>query len=141
MEYSLRAKAAAERAIGFDDSLAEAHTALAYVKFLCDWDWAGAEAEFKRALELNPNYATAHQWYGEFLASMGRSDEALSERKKAKALDPLSPIITSELGYSYFEIRQYDRAIEEFRKAVELFPVFLSRAFVSIRGFRIQGNV
>jgi len=123
-EYSLRAKAAAERAIGFDDSLAEAHTALAYVKFLYDWDWAGAEAEFKRALELNPNYATAHQWYGEFLASMSRPDDALSERKKAKALDPLSPIITSELGYSYFETRQYDQAIEEFRKAVELFPDF-----------------
>src|SRR5262249_21207193 len=102
----------------------EAHTALAYVKFYYDWDWAEADAEFKRAIELNPNYATAHQWYAEYLASMSRSDEALSERERAKGLDPLSPIITSELGFSYFETRQYDRAIEEFRKAVELFPNF-----------------
>jgi len=123
-EYCLRAKAAAQRALEIDDSLAEAHTALAYVKFQYDWNWAGAEEEFKRAIKLNPNYATAHQWYGEYLASMARQDEALSERKKAKALDPLSPIITSELGYSYFETRQYDRAVEEFRKAVELFPDF-----------------
>jgi DNA-binding winged helix-turn-helix (wHTH) protein/TolB-like protein/Tfp pilus assembly protein PilF len=124
IEYFPRAKAAAKRAIEIDDSLAEAHTALAYVKFYHDWDWARAEEEFKRALELNPNYPTAHQWYAEYLASMARSKEALSEREKAKALDPLSPIITSELGFSYLETRQYDRAIEEFRKAVELFPNF-----------------
>ncbi|MCI0391746.1 MAG: tetratricopeptide repeat protein [Acidobacteria bacterium] len=123
-EYCSRAKAAAERAIEIDDSLAEAHTALAYVKFFYDWDWAGADEGFKRALKLNPNYATAHQWYGEFLGNMGRSDESLLERKKAKALDPLSPIITSELGLSYFETRQYDQAVEEFRKAVELYPKF-----------------
>jgi DNA-binding winged helix-turn-helix (wHTH) protein/TolB-like protein/Tfp pilus assembly protein PilF len=123
-EYFSRAKAAARRAIELDDRLAEAHTALAYVKFYYDWDWAGADAEFKRALELNPNYATAHQWYAEYLASMARPDEALSEREKAKALDPLSPIITSELGLSYIETRQYDRAVEEFRTAVNLFPDF-----------------
>jgi tetratricopeptide (TPR) repeat protein len=123
-EYCSKAGAAAKRALEIDDSLAEAHTALAYVKFYYDWDWAAAEAEFKRALELNHNYATTHQWYAEYLASMARPDEALSERKKAKDLDPLSPIITSELGLSYLETRQYDRAIEEFRKAVELFPNF-----------------
>ncbi len=123
-EYSAMAKAAARRALEIDESVAEAHTTLAYVKFYYDWDWAGAEAEFKRAIELNPNYATAHQWYGEFLGNMDRQDESLSERKKAKALDPLSPIITSELGLSYFEARQYDQAIEEFRKAVEIYPNF-----------------
>jgi serine/threonine-protein kinase len=123
-DYCPKAKAAAERAIAVDDGLAEAHTALAYVRFLYDWDWAGAEAEFKRAIALNPNYATAHQWYGEFLGRLGRIDESLPERKRALILDPLSPIITSELGFSYFDARQYDRAVEEFRKAAELYPDF-----------------
>jgi len=128
MEYCPRAKKAAERAVGIDDSLAEAHTALAYVKFYYDWDWAGADAEFKRAINLNPNYATAHQWYGEYLGQMGHFDDALAERHKALRLDPLSPIITSEQGFSYLEApmeaRRYDKAIEEFRKAAELYPDF-----------------
>ena len=123
-DYVPSARAAAERAIAIDDGLAEAHTALAYVKFLYDWDWAGAEVEFRRAIEINPNYATAHQWYGEFLGRLGRIDESLPERKMALTLDPLSPIIRSELGYSYLEARQYDRAIEEFRKATDLYPDF-----------------
>ncbi|MBI1765771.1 MAG: protein kinase [Acidobacteria bacterium] len=123
-EYCPRAKAAAEQALKLDDTLAEAHTALAYVKFLHEWDWPGAEAEFKRAIKLNPNYATAHQWYGEYLGNMGRPWEALSERERALRLDPLSPIITAELGFSYLEARQYDRAVEEYRKATELYPDF-----------------
>jgi TolB-like protein/Tfp pilus assembly protein PilF len=123
-DYCPKARAAAERAIAIDDDLAEAHTALAYVRLYYDWDWVGAEAEFKRAIALNPNYATAHQWYGEFLGDLGRIDESLVERKRALALDPLSPIITSELGFSYFEARQYNRAVEEFRKAAELYPDF-----------------
>jgi len=122
--YSPMAKAAAERAIEIDDSLAEAHTALAYVKFYYEWDWPGAEREFKRAIELNPNYATTHQWYGEYLGNMGRQDESFAERQKALRLDPLSPIITSELGFSYLYARKYDQAIEEFRKAAELYPDF-----------------
>jgi serine/threonine-protein kinase len=123
-DYYPSARAAAERAVTIDDDLAEAHTALAYVKFLYDWDWAGAEVEFRRAIEINPNYATAHQWYGEFLGRLGRIDESLAERKVALTLDPLSPIIRSELGYSYVEARQYDRAVEEFRNATELYPDF-----------------
>src|SRR5262249_26420701 len=123
-EYCPNARAAAERAIAIDDGLAEAHTALAYVRSYYDWDWPGAEQEFKRAIALNPNYATAHQWYGELLGYLERNDESLAERKKALTLDPLSPIITSELGLSYFEARQYHRAIEEFRKAAELYPDF-----------------
>jgi len=124
MEYFPRARVAAEKAIMIDASLAEAHTALAYVKYLYDWDWAGADEEFKRAIALNPNYATAHQWYGEYLGQMGRFGEALAEREKALRLDPLSPIITSEQGYSHLDARRYDRAIEEFRKAAELHPDF-----------------
>jgi len=123
-DYVPSARAAAERAIAIDDSLAEAHTALAYIRSYYDWDWAGAEREFKRAIELNPNYATAHQWYGELLGHLGRIDESLAERKMALTLEPLFPIIRSELGYSYLEARQYDRAVEEFRKATELYPDF-----------------
>ena len=123
-DYCPKSRAAAEAAIAIDDDLAEAHTALAYVKFFYDWDWAGADREFKRAIELNPNYATAHQWYGEFLGVLGRIDESLVERKRALTLNPLSPIITSELGFSYFEARQYQQAVEEFRKAAELYPDF-----------------
>jgi tetratricopeptide (TPR) repeat protein len=99
-----------------------------HIKYLYDWDWAGADAEFKRAINLNPNYATAHQWYGEYLGMMGRFDDALAEREKALRLDPLSPIITSEQGFSYMEApmeaRRYDRALQEFRKAAELYPDF-----------------
>jgi len=132
MEYFPRAKAAAEKAIGIDNNLAEAHTALAYMKYVYDWDWAGADAEFKQAIKLNPNYATAHQWYGEYLGQMGHFDEGLDERKKALRLDPLSPIITSQQGYSYLDARRYDSAIEEFRKASELYPDFsLAHDFLS----------
>jgi DNA-binding winged helix-turn-helix (wHTH) protein/TolB-like protein/Tfp pilus assembly protein PilF len=132
MEYFPMAKAAAEKAIGIDNNLAEAHTALAYMKYVYDWDWAGADAEFKQAIKLNPNYATAHQWYGEYLGQMGHFDEGLAERKKALRLDPLSPIITSQQGYSYLDARRYDSAIEEFRKASELYPDFsLAHDFLS----------
>jgi len=124
MEYFPRAKQAAEKAIMIDPNLAEAHTALAYVKYLYDWDWAVADEEFKRAIALNPNYATAHQWYGEYLGQMGRFKESSAEREKALRLDPLSPIITSEQGFSYIEARKYDRALEDFRKAAELYPDF-----------------
>jgi TolB-like protein/Tfp pilus assembly protein PilF len=131
-DYYPNAKAAAERAIALDDSLAEAHTSLAYVRFSDDWDWAGAEVEFKRAIELNPNYATAHQWYGEFLGDLGRYEESLAERKIALMLDPLSPVIRSELGLSYLEARQYDRAVDELRKTAELYPDFpLVHSFLS----------
>jgi tetratricopeptide (TPR) repeat protein len=123
-EYFPKARAAAERAIEFDENLAEAHCTPAYVRFYYDWDWVGAEREFKGAIELNPDYATAHQWYGEYLGYMGRPDESLAEREQALNLDPLSPIITSELGLSYLAARKYDRALEEFRKAVELYPDF-----------------
>jgi tetratricopeptide (TPR) repeat protein len=123
-DYYPHARAAAERAIAIDDSLAEAHTSLAYVRFSDDWDWAGAEVEFKRAIGLNPNYATARQWYGEFLGDLGRNEESLAERKMALTLDPLSPVIRSELGLAYLEARQYDRAVDEFRKAAELYPDF-----------------
>ncbi|HVT56972.1 MAG TPA: protein kinase [Thermoanaerobaculia bacterium] len=123
-ELLVRARAAALEALRLDDSMAEAHTSLAYAKFYYDWDWPGAEAEFRRAIVLNPGYATAHQWYAEFLGSMGRQQEAIAEGKKALELDPLSLIINMEAGLPYLHFRRYDAAIGHFRKTIELDPNF-----------------
>jgi tetratricopeptide (TPR) repeat protein len=119
-----RARAAAMRALELDETLGEAHTTLARVLTLYDWDWAGAEREFKRAIELNPRYAVAHQWYGGYLVAMGRHDESLAERRLALELDPLSVIINFELGQAFYHARDYDRAIEQGHKTLELDPDF-----------------
>jgi len=115
-----KAKAAAIRALELDETLAEAHASLGRVLAAYDWDWTSAEKEYKRAIELNPRYAVAHQWYGGYLAVMGRSDEAIAERKRAVELEPLSPIINFELGLAFYFARDYDRAIEQFQKTLEL---------------------
>jgi len=115
-----KAKAAAMRALALDDSLAEAHASLARVFAAYEWDWASAEKEYKRAIELDPRYAIAHQWYGGYLAVMGRSKEAFAERKQALELEPLSLTINFELGLGYYYDRDYDRAIAQFQKTLEL---------------------
>jgi serine/threonine protein kinase/Tfp pilus assembly protein PilF len=120
-----KAKSAAVRALQIDDTLPEAHTSLAYIHLYYDWDWSGAEKEFQRALELNPNYATAHVWYGEYLQALARFEEAIREMKHAQALDPLSLIVQADLGWTYFRAGRYDKAIEEFNRALELDPDFL----------------
>jgi TolB-like protein/Tfp pilus assembly protein PilF len=112
----------AVKALRIDDTLAEAHTALALVLALYDYDFAAGEREFKRAVELNPGSAYVHQWYGWYLITMKRPDEALIEIKRAQELDPLSSVINWEMGLPFFISRQYDRAIEEFKKAVEMDP-------------------
>ncbi len=118
------ARTASTRALAIDPSLAEAHETLAHVKMLYDWDWAGAEMEFKKAIKLNPNYATAHQRYAIQLAAQGRMQLAEKEIKKAQELDPLSLIINTDVGLiSHFQA-QYDRAITQFRKTLELDPDF-----------------
>ena len=115
-----KAKAAAMLAVGFEDSLAEAHTSLGLVKADYDWDWAGAEKEFQRAISLNPNSAAAHHWYGLFLAKMGRQDEALREIQKARELDPVSLLISTTLGWDYYVSGQTDRAIEQLKKTLDM---------------------
>ncbi len=120
VEAMPKAKAAAMRALELDETLAEAHASLARVLASYDWDWTGAEKEFKRAIELNPRYATAHQWYGGYLEAMGRHNEAIAERKRAQELDPLSLIINFELGLAYYYARDYDQAIEQFQKTLDL---------------------
>src|SRR6266700_716451 len=119
-----KAKMAAMKALELDDTLAEAHTSLARAMTTYDWDWRGAEREFQRAIELNPNYAIAHQWYCGYLEAMGRTHEAIAEGKRALELDPLSPIITFEMGLGFFYARDYDKAIEYYQKTLELDPDF-----------------
>jgi serine/threonine protein kinase/Tfp pilus assembly protein PilF len=123
---SMEGKAAAEKALQLDDSLAEAHASLAYAKQNYDWDFAGAEREFRRAIELNPNYSAAHQWYAAFLTNMGRHEEAIAEAKRALEIDPLSVNINTAVGVVYYFARQFDRAAEQLKKAIELDPNFYS---------------
>jgi serine/threonine-protein kinase len=120
-----KAKAAAEKALEMDETLAEAHNSLAMVKESYDWDWEGAEREYRRAIELNPNYATAHQWYAGYLGAMGKHDESITENKQAQELDPLSPIIGADLGTNFISARQYDQAITEFQKVLEMDPDYI----------------
>lgn len=117
-------RAALLKALELDETLAEAHASLGLLAMLFDWKWAEAEREFKRALELDPNYATAHQWYGEFLVDMGRSDQAIAEIKKAQALDPLSLIIGTDVAKVYTIARRYDEAIEQYKKVLGMDPEF-----------------
>ncbi len=117
-----QARASAQKALEIDDALAEAHTSLGWIKTLYDWDWAGAETEFKRAIELNPNYATTHHWYGLFLSTQGRWDQGLEEMEKAQTLDPLSPEITRGVAAALQYKGQYDEAIEHSRRALEMNP-------------------
>ena len=123
-EKMLKAKAAAIRALELDDSLSEAHTSLARVLAVYDWDSKGAEKEFKRAIELNPRNAIAHQWYGGYFEAIGRHNESIAERKRACDLDPLSLSANSELGLAFYFARDYDQAIEQFQKTLELQPNF-----------------
>jgi eukaryotic-like serine/threonine-protein kinase len=120
-----KAKAAAVKALQLDDKLAEAHTALAFILWIGDLDMAGSISEFQRAIALNPNYATAHHWYGNGpLLALGRFEEAIAEGKRAIELDPLSPIINADLGQNLYTARRYDEAIAQLRKTLEIDPTF-----------------
>jgi tetratricopeptide (TPR) repeat protein len=121
-ETGPRAEAAAIRAIELDPSLAEPHATLGYLKTLWEWDWPGAEREFRRAIELNPEYGTAHHWFAFYWLTVGNSSASLAEIEKARSLSPLSPAINAEVAYFYSFARQYDRAEQEAAKAIELSP-------------------
>jgi len=116
------AKKASSKALGLDPELAEAHASPALVALEYEWDWEGAEKGFRRAIELNPHYANAHHWYGEYLVTMNRFEEAVAEKKRALELQPLDPYFYASAGVvSYFR-RNYDEAIDLFQKALELEP-------------------
>lgn len=123
-ESYAKAKAAAGRAVELDETLAEAHTSLA-VSLIGEWNLPDSNREFQRAIALNPNYPTAHHWYGcNNLLLMERFDEAIAEGKRAQELDPLSLIINADLGYDYIYARQYDKAIEQLRKTIDMDQTF-----------------
>ena len=116
------AKKAAIKALEIDNTLAEAHTSLAFVLFRYDWNFPGAEAEVKRAIELNPNYGIAHEMYASYLLATERPDEALKQIKRAQELDPLSVGLRKNLGTYFLFTRQYDKALEEYRRTLEIDP-------------------
>jgi TolB-like protein/Flp pilus assembly protein TadD len=117
-----KAKVAATKALEIDPNLPEGHTSLAMTAWLYDWDWAAADSEFRRAIELNPNYPTAHHWYGLYLGEMGRADQAIDEERRALSLDPVSVPIYADLGRVYFYARRYGESLAQYRKALELDP-------------------
>jgi TolB-like protein/Tfp pilus assembly protein PilF len=135
-----KAKAAATRALEIDNTLAEAHTSLARVLQSYDWNWAQAEKEYKRAMELDPRYPLAHQWYGGYLERTGRLDESLAERRIALELDPLSASTNFELGLGYFYSRDYDRAIQQLQKALELEPGLPAALSLQIISYAQKGQ-
>ena len=119
-----RAKAAAGKAIELDPTLAEAHASLAYYNLYHAWNWVEAEKEFHQAIALNPNYATAHEWYSIYLLAMRRPEEAWVEINRARELDPLSVIISTDVGFNYFYKHDYDRAISQLRNTLAINPKF-----------------
>jgi TolB-like protein/DNA-binding winged helix-turn-helix (wHTH) protein/Tfp pilus assembly protein PilF len=130
-----KARAAAQKALKIEN-LSEAHASLGLIAENYDWDWPSAEKEFRLAIELNPSYSTAHHWYGEaFLAVTGRFDEALVEMKRAAELDPLSPIISTDVGVTLYLARRYDQAIPHLARTLELYPdyeaaeIWLARSY------------
>jgi tetratricopeptide (TPR) repeat protein len=133
------AKAAVSKALSLDDSLAEAHTSPAFVKLYYDRDWDGAGQEFRRAIDLNPNYANGHHWYAEYLTLRGRHGEAIAESERARELDPLSTIINTSFGSRFLFARQYDRAIQEYRNALEMYPNFVPAHMVLGQAYEEKG--
>jgi eukaryotic-like serine/threonine-protein kinase len=137
-----KAKAAAVKALQLDDKLAEAHTALAMILCVGDLDMAGSVSEFQRAIALNPNYATAHHWYGNGpLLALGRFEEAIAEAKRAIELDPFSPIINADLGMDLFCARRYDQAIAQLRKTLEIDPTFYYAHYFLGMALQLKGDL
>jgi DNA-binding winged helix-turn-helix (wHTH) protein/TolB-like protein/Tfp pilus assembly protein PilF len=120
-----KAKEAAEKALALDDSSAEAHTSFAYIHLTWDWDFAAAEQEFKRALQINPSYVNAHHWYSHELVALGRIPESHEQSEAALALDPTDVVINEHMAWHHLMAREYDRSIPQAYKAVELDPGFV----------------
>ncbi|HEV8538972.1 MAG TPA: protein kinase [Bacteroidota bacterium] len=138
-EYMPKVKANTLKALELDAGLAEAHASLAVVRGYYDFDYAGAEQSFRRAIELNPNYPTAHHWFAEFLVYMGRFDEGLAEYRRATELDPASLVIASDFGLAYFFMRQYDQSIEFLKKTIDMDPNFVRSHFYIMQPYLKKG--
>lgn len=118
------------KALEMDDTLAEAHTSLAYARWLGDLDWPGAERGFKRAIELKTSYVMAHEWYAEYQAALGRHDDAYASIKRAQQLDPLAVPVNRAVGWVLYFARRYDMAIDELQKTLAMNPDFLGARLV-----------
>jgi serine/threonine-protein kinase len=141
LEAFPKAKTAALKALQLDDKLAEAHNGFARVLYY-EFDMVGSISEFQRAIALNPNYATAHQWYGRHpLAALGRFDEAIAEGKRAIELDPLSAVINTDLGYTLIYARRYDEAITQLRKALEIDRTFYYAHYILAMALQLKGDL
>jgi TolB-like protein/Tfp pilus assembly protein PilF/DNA-binding XRE family transcriptional regulator len=141
IEAMAKAKAAASKALELDSRLAEAHTTLAYRTTHHDWDWATAEAQFKCAFELNPNYAVCHHWYSHFLTALGRAEESLSASKRCLELDPLDLVINIHMAWHYQFARQYEQAVEQCWKTSELHPNSFWPAYFFGLAYEQQGQI
>jgi TolB-like protein/DNA-binding winged helix-turn-helix (wHTH) protein len=117
-----KASEATRKALELDSNLAEAHASLAVVELILNWNWTSAEREFKRAIELNPNYSSAHMWYAHYLAAMGRFDESVAEAKRALQLDPFSQVTLDFGEWAFYLARQYDLTLQQSQKSLELVP-------------------
>lgn len=126
-----KAEAAARKALALDDTLAEAHASLAGVLYRYHWDWAGAEKEFQLSLELDPNYAEGHRAYAIYLLTVRRHEEAVTEARRARELNPVSPVINVELAAALVRVGRYDEAIQQVHKTLEIDPKF-SRAYATL---------
>jgi Tfp pilus assembly protein PilF len=134
-----RAREAAQKALSLDESLPDAHTSLGFVKMHYDWDFAGAEKEFRRAIELDPGYATAHHWYGHDLVALGRLDDAVREARRAEQADPLSVIISRDVGEMLIFAGRNDEAIAQCRRTLEMDPSFALAHGVLAWAYRRKG--
>jgi TolB-like protein/tetratricopeptide (TPR) repeat protein len=135
-----RAKAAALKALELNDSLPEAHNALAFTTHSYDWDWDGAEREYQRAMALNPNFATARHWHGFYLGILGRVDEAIAELRRAQELNPLSIIIRTHLGLMLYRGERYDEAIGQLTQTLEMEPYFAAAHYFLALAFQQKGK-
>jgi len=131
-----RAKAAAMKALELNDSLPEAHNALAFATHSYDWDWDGAEREYQRAMALNPNFATARHWHGFYLGILGRVDEAIAELRRAQELNPLSMIIRTHLGLMLYRGERYDEAIGQLAQTLDMEPYFAAAHYFLALAFQ-----
>jgi len=134
-----QARRAAERALQIDETLAEAHTSLGWIKAFHNWEWSSAEAEFKQAIDLNPSYVTAHHWYGVYLRVMGRLEESFRELEQAQRLDPLSLIVNTSIGHWYDANRQPDQAIEQYKKTLEIDPEYSPATYALVWAYWFNG--
>ena len=124
-----KSRSSAQKALELNPNLGEAHCSLGYTLAFYDWNWDEAEKSFKRAIEISPDYATAHQWYGEYLLAVGKTNDSLAALQKAQELDPLSLIIATDIAGYFYTTRQFDKAIEQSLKVSEMDENFSTPTF------------